>query len=107
MLDGADRDEHLIVRIAEVQFVRPEVPGGQPLQKCRGREYVAVRLDPDVSLRKAALEEAPAEVVNLASRRKEARERGEFEEADRLRKEVEAAGWRVRDKPDGFDLVPL
>jgi len=55
----------------------------------------------------AALEEAPAEVVNLASRRKEARERGEFEEADRLRKEVEAAGWRVRDKPDGFDLVPL
>jgi cysteinyl-tRNA synthetase len=55
----------------------------------------------------AALEEAPAKVVNLASRRKEARERGEFEEADRLRKEVEAAGWRVRDKPDGFDLVPL
>jgi cysteinyl-tRNA synthetase len=45
--------------------------------------------------------------VELASRRKEARERAEFEEADRLRKEVEAAGWEVRDKPDGFDLVPL
>jgi cysteinyl-tRNA synthetase len=55
----------------------------------------------------AEQEEAPAEVVDLASRRKEARERGEFEEADRLRKEVEAAGWQVRDKPDGFDLVPL
>ena len=51
--------------------------------------------------------EAPREVVELASRRKEARERGEFEEADRLRKEVEAAGWEVRDKADGFDLVPL
>jgi cysteinyl-tRNA synthetase len=50
---------------------------------------------------------APAEVVELASRRKEARERGEFDEADRLRQEVEAAGWEVRDKPDGFDLVPL
>jgi cysteinyl-tRNA synthetase len=55
----------------------------------------------------AEQEEAPAEVVDLASRRKEARERGEFEEADRLRQEVEAAGWQVRDKPDGFDLVPL
>jgi cysteinyl-tRNA synthetase len=51
--------------------------------------------------------EAPREVVELASRRKDARERGEFDEADRLRKEVEAAGWEVRDKPDGFDLVPL
>jgi cysteinyl-tRNA synthetase len=50
---------------------------------------------------------APADVVELASRRKEARERGEFDEADRLRQEVEAAGWEVRDKPDGFDLVPL
>jgi cysteinyl-tRNA synthetase len=50
---------------------------------------------------------APAEVVELASRRKEARERGEFDEADRLRQEVEAAGWEVRDKADGFDLVPL
>jgi cysteinyl-tRNA synthetase len=55
----------------------------------------------------AEQEEAPAEVVDLASRRKQARERGEFEEADRLRKEVEAAGWQVRDKPNGFDLVPL
>jgi cysteinyl-tRNA synthetase len=51
--------------------------------------------------------EAPREVVELASRRKGARERGEFDEADRLRKEVEAAGWEVRDRPDGFDLVPL
>jgi len=55
----------------------------------------------------AEQESAPAEVVELASRRKEARERGEFEEADRLREQVEAAGWEVRDKPDGFDLVPL
>jgi cysteinyl-tRNA synthetase len=55
----------------------------------------------------AEQEAAPAGVVELASRRKEARERGEFDEADRLRQEVEAAGWEVRDKPEGFDLVPL
>jgi cysteinyl-tRNA synthetase len=51
--------------------------------------------------------EAPSEVAELASRRKEARDRGDFDEADRLRQEVESAGWEVRDKPDGFDLVPL
>jgi cysteinyl-tRNA synthetase len=55
----------------------------------------------------AEQEAAPAEVVELATRRQEARGRGEFEEADRLRQQVEAAGWEVRDKPDGFDLVPL
>jgi cysteinyl-tRNA synthetase len=55
----------------------------------------------------AEQESAPEEVVELASRRQEARGQGEFEEADRLRQEVEAAGWQVRDRPDGFDLVPL
>ena len=52
-------------------------------------------------------ETAPGEVVELASRRQDARGRGEYEEADRLREQVEAAGWQVRDRPDGFDLVPL
>jgi cysteinyl-tRNA synthetase len=55
----------------------------------------------------AEQEAAPAEIVELAARRQEARGRGEFDEADRLREQVEAAGWEVRDGPDGFDLVPL
>jgi cysteinyl-tRNA synthetase len=50
---------------------------------------------------------APAEIVELATRRQESRSRGEFDEADRLRKQAEVAGWEIRDKPDGFDLVPL
>jgi cysteinyl-tRNA synthetase len=50
---------------------------------------------------------APAGIVELATRRQESRRRGEFDEADRLRKQAEAAGWKIRDKPDGFDLVPL
>jgi cysteinyl-tRNA synthetase len=55
----------------------------------------------------AEQEAAPSEIVELASRRQDARGRGEYEEADRLREQVEAAGWQVRDRPDGFDLVPL
>ena len=52
--------------------------------------------------------EAPPEVVSLAERRKEARDRREFEESDRLREQVEEAGWEVRDvaEPPGYRLVP-
>lgn len=50
--------------------------------------------------------EAPADVVSLAERRREAREGGDFGEADRLRGEIEEAGWIVRDEPGGFQLVP-
>ena len=51
-------------------------------------------------------EQAPAEVVELAERRREARAAGDFGEADRLRGELEAAGWEARDVADGFQLVP-
>jgi cysteinyl-tRNA synthetase len=49
--------------------------------------------------------EAPAEVTGLAERRAEARAAGDFDEADRLRGEIEAAGWEVRDVAAGFELV--
>jgi cysteinyl-tRNA synthetase len=51
-------------------------------------------------------EEAPADVAQLARRRQQARDEGDFPEADRLRSQIEAAGWDVRDDPDGFRLVP-
>jgi cysteinyl-tRNA synthetase len=50
--------------------------------------------------------EAPAELVALARRRVEARETKDFAEADRLRDEIAAAGWEVRDEAGGFRLVP-
>jgi cysteinyl-tRNA synthetase len=51
-------------------------------------------------------QEAPAEVVELARQRQEARAAREYEEADRLRAGIESAGWVVRDVADGFRLVP-
>jgi cysteinyl-tRNA synthetase len=53
----------------------------------------------------AEREEAPAEVVELAERRTRARSARDFAEADRLRGELEAAGWEVRDDADGSRLV--
>ena len=56
----------------------------------------------------ADTEEAPAEVAELAARRGEARDAKDFAGADRLRDEIAAAGWEVRDvaEPPGYRLVP-
>jgi cysteinyl-tRNA synthetase len=51
-------------------------------------------------------QEAPAEVVELAELRQRARTARDFEEADRLRAELEAAGWEARDEDGGYRLVP-
>jgi cysteinyl-tRNA synthetase len=50
--------------------------------------------------------DAPPGVVELAERRQKARQSRDFEEADRLRVELEAAGWEARDVADGYRLVP-
>jgi cysteinyl-tRNA synthetase len=51
-------------------------------------------------------EDAPAEVVELAERRRKARSERDYAAADRLRGEIEQAGWEVRDVAEGFRLVP-
>jgi cysteinyl-tRNA synthetase len=51
-------------------------------------------------------ESAPPEAVALAERRDEARRARDWAEADRLRDELRALGWEVRDGPDGPELVP-
>jgi cysteinyl-tRNA synthetase len=52
--------------------------------------------------------EAPAELDELAQRRADARSDGDYGEADRLRQEIEAQGWEVRDVAgdSGYRLVP-
>jgi cysteinyl-tRNA synthetase len=54
----------------------------------------------------AETSDAPAAVADLAKRRQQARAERDFDEADRLRAEIESAGWIVRDVDDGFRLVP-
>jgi cysteinyl-tRNA synthetase len=51
---------------------------------------------------------APAELEELAQARVEARARKDFEASDRLRDEIAAAGWEVRDvdAEPGYQLVP-
>ena len=49
---------------------------------------------------------APTAVLALARARQAAREAGDFELADKLRAQIEAAGWRIRDVGAGFELLP-
>ncbi len=48
--------------------------------------------------------EAPAEVVALAEARQAARTAGDYAESDRLRDQIGAAGWDVRDGASGYEL---
>ncbi len=54
----------------------------------------------------AAPAEAPAEVHELAEQREQARRERDFAAADRLRDEIAALGWEVRDGAAGFELIP-
>jgi cysteinyl-tRNA synthetase len=50
--------------------------------------------------------EPPAEVIELRDARERARAARDYAEADRLREEIRAHGWVVRDGPDGPELLP-
>jgi cysteinyl-tRNA synthetase len=53
----------------------------------------------------AEQDEAPPAILELAERRVRARAGRDFELADRLRDELEGAGWELRDEPGGYRLV--
>jgi cysteinyl-tRNA synthetase len=54
----------------------------------------------------AAAAEVPDDVRALAEAREAARAARDFAEADRLRDEISARGFVVRDRPDGPEIVP-
>jgi cysteinyl-tRNA synthetase len=56
--------------------------------------------------RSGAAGRPPPDVASLLDRRQEARGRRDFAAADALRDELRAAGWLVKDTPDGPELVP-
>jgi cysteinyl-tRNA synthetase len=45
-------------------------------------------------------------VTELRDARERARAARDYAEADRLRDEIRAHGWEVRDGPDGPELLP-
>jgi cysteinyl-tRNA synthetase len=73
-----------------------------------GREDLEAMLDVLglANLLAVEAEGAPAEIQALAEQRRQARADRDFAAADRLRDEIAARGWEVRDVAGGFELVP-
>jgi cysteinyl-tRNA synthetase len=96
-----------LVAVLEDDFNTPEALA--LLHEWRGAGYLEL-VQPALDLfglgSLSQLPDAPDVVKALADRRQEARERGDFDDADRLRREIEAAAWEVRDMPGGYQLVP-
>lgn len=50
--------------------------------------------------------EVPAEIAALAEQRYAAKQEKNWEEADRLRDEIGAAGWEIKDSKEGYEVCP-
>jgi len=76
-----------------------EAPGDEHLREMLG----VLGLDPLL----APAAKAPEAVHELAEQRERARAERDFTAADRLRDQIAALGWEVRDGAGGFELLPL
>jgi cysteinyl-tRNA synthetase len=83
-------------------WIREANRSGEPVGDAHLREMLDV-LGLETLL--AAGERPPEEAVELAALRDAARRDRDWAEADRLRDELRALGWEVRDGPDGPELV--
>jgi len=46
----------------------------------------------------------PEEVITLANKREEARKNKNWEESDKLRREIENLGYEIRDEEKGYEI---
>jgi cysteinyl-tRNA synthetase len=74
--------------------------GGADLREMLDMLALENLLDVDVS-------QVPADVLELRDARERARTARDYAEADRLREELRARGWEVRDSQDGPELLPV
>jgi cysteinyl-tRNA synthetase len=89
---------------AAFDWVREANRSGEPVGDADLREMLEVFAL--ANLLSLDVTEPQAAVVELAEARERARAAGDYTEADRLRAEIRALGWEVRDGPDGPQLRP-
>jgi len=53
----------------------------------------------------AAADQPPAEILALAEQRLQARQAKDWQQADSLRQQIELSGWKVKDTPQGWELI--
>jgi cysteinyl-tRNA synthetase len=89
---------------AVFEWVREANSSGEPVGDGDLREMLSVlALD---NLLESATVEIPPELIELSDARERARQDRNWAEADRIRDQLRAMGWEVRDGPDGPELLP-
>jgi cysteinyl-tRNA synthetase len=80
------------------------------LAQYRDFDRVLAFLDVDDAVKAAAApvhQDVPAEILELAQKRVEAKKAKDFAAADAIRAQINAAGWAVKDTPAGPELSKL
>lgn len=57
-----------------------------------------------LKLPRIEIEKIPSEIMALAKKRQQLRLIDEWKESDRIRKQIERKGWKIKDTRDGFEL---
>lgn len=65
-------------------------------------QVLALKIDPPISQENSDI---PTEIVNLAEKRKQARENKDWQKSDRLREEIMEKGYTIKDNKDGYEIV--
>ena len=89
---------------ALAEWIREANASDAPVGDAHAREMLGVLGLDNLLDRDAG---APAEITALAEERAAARAARDFAEADRLRDELRARGWEVRDGAGGAELIPI
>ena len=91
-----------------VRHANAQLQGGMPPAQAASVLDVFKRMDSVLGViffGKAAKAEVPAEIQALLDQRAEARKAKNWAESDRLRDEIAAAGWLVKDSKDGQSVT--
>jgi hypothetical protein len=67
----------------------------------------AVRAEKQKNAESQKLTQPPADVLQLAQEREQARVEQDWHKADEIREQVHELGWQISDTPDGSQLEPL
>lgn len=71
--------------------------------------YLLLKFDKVLGLKLNDIEEVniPEQIIALAQKRQLAKQAKNFDEADRMRKQIEAEGYKIEDKKDNYTLKPI
>ena len=96
-------DEKFVIKAVKVDALSPDEAASERMGLHRVLAALGLLLPATAGEETA---EAPAEIAALAEARRAAKAAKDWPEADRLRNEISALGWEVKDTKEGYELCP-